>query len=770
MSTIVLMLRILGMLLLLAGSALAVERAQGECMQGAKLVVSNGVNSASRFMRSYVNVTGGVPTSGCTVTVYRAGTSTIATLTSNTQVNTANPFTADATGHWYFEAANGTYDVTLSGAGIPTPFTIGSVFLNDPSPVIDVRTCGALANGTTDNTTAIQTCLNSLTSGGTLLFPPGSACYKTTTITPLSNTTMAGTGCIDIIDDGTLTGRSIYINGVSNVTVRDLTIKSTNAASRTGVYGNIRTWNSSQLQFLNLKINGSSSMGMWIAYSTDILVDGNEITNTWADGIGFSRGVQRARVSNNNIYFIGDDGISATGYMLDTDVGITYAHCRDITITGNTIYNLTKLVGRGIAINGAEYITITGNTTDTIYDTGIIVASIAGAINGFSTYYSHHVTISGNTTRNTGVGADPDQARAGIYFSLARSGTITGNTVYGTNQDGISVAAIGKDVRIVGNDVSNIGARGIISTQNSAFVSDARLITELFTDLAQPGVSAPVGISDVTIADNIVRTTTSFGISVEGETALHSFGHIVSNNDLYLTGSGGIEILKSDGIIVSNNRVRSAPGDGISLGTLTAGTVTGNVVTSSTQVGITCVTCDHVAISGNVATGNGAGGIYSDPTSSFDLVAGNITTGNTSFQITVDNSSSNTSMAFNNIGVDDFGGGPITEAGRLLQFPNGVYTGPVAAATLTTRIAHYVTTFTPTSVAANTCAAQSFTLTGLVAGEFVINVTKGNPQAGLGIGGADVPSNNTLRLNFCNNTASPITPTASETYGVAVLR
>ena len=68
---------------------------------------------------------------GCTVTVYLAGTLTTATIYSNPGgTSLSNPFQANTqNGFWQFFAANNTYDVQLSGAGIPTPFTITNLII-----------------------------------------------------------------------------------------------------------------------------------------------------------------------------------------------------------------------------------------------------------------------------------------------------------------------------------------------------------------------------------------------------------------------------------------------------------------------------------------------------------------------------------------------------------------------------------------------------------------------------------------------------------------
>jgi len=78
-------------------------------------------------------------------------------------------------------------------------------------------------------------------------------------------------------------------------------------------------------------------------------------------------------------------------------------------------------------------------------------------------------------------------------------------------------------------------------------------------------------------------------------------------------------------------------------------------------------------------------------------------------------------------------------------------------------------TLSPISVAANTVAEQTFTVQGLMIGDF-ISVTKPTTQAGLGIVNARVSAANTLAVAFNNATAATITPTASEIYTITVDR
>jgi hypothetical protein len=76
----------------------------------------------------------------------------------------------------------------------------------------------------------------------------------------------------------------------------------------------------------------------------------------------------------------------------------------------------------------------------------------------------------------------------------------------------------------------------------------------------------------------------------------------------------------------------------------------------------------------------------------------------------------------------------------------------------------------PAAVAANTCAAQSFTVTGLAAGDILIAVNKPTEQAGLSVLPGHVSAANTATLNFCNHTAASITPTAGESYNFVAVQ
>ncbi len=142
-------------LMLMTVPAFAYESAQGWCEKGGVKVSTGGLTSSTNVQASYPS---------CTVTVYVHGTSTLATIYSD---NAATPtpipggsFSATTTGHWTFYAANGSYDIVLSGGGFSAPFTISDVIIGGSSGTNCVNSPGS------DFGQVLAACLASLPNTG----------------------------------------------------------------------------------------------------------------------------------------------------------------------------------------------------------------------------------------------------------------------------------------------------------------------------------------------------------------------------------------------------------------------------------------------------------------------------------------------------------------------------------------------------------------------------------------------------------------------------
>lgn len=142
--------------------ALANQNAQGWCETGARPVVTSGLSSATKVQQSF-------PSCTITVFVHGGGIATIFSDSSNTPL--ANPFTAQSNGRWQFFAANGIYDVQMSGAGFPVPVTLTSIQLSDPANQSAAIPCTTLAFSSAPIYAATNNACYQLTLTGNITTP-----------------------------------------------------------------------------------------------------------------------------------------------------------------------------------------------------------------------------------------------------------------------------------------------------------------------------------------------------------------------------------------------------------------------------------------------------------------------------------------------------------------------------------------------------------------------------------------------------------------------
>ncbi len=108
----------------------------------------------------------------------------------------------------------------------------------------------------------------------------------------------------------------------------------------------------------------------------------------------------------------------------------------------------------------------------------------------------------------------------------------------------------------------------------------------------------------------------------------------------------------------------------------------------------------------------------------------------------------------------------------LTNFPNGINAGTLVVGDGTPIGGFFVhqTTLSPTVLAANTSAEQTFAVAGVVANDVLLSINKPTAQAGIGIVGQRVVSDGTVGITFANFTAGTIVPTASQVYDIVTLK
>lgn len=327
----------------------------------------------------------GQPISGAVITVCQAGAtgspcSPLASISKNTQGGSTNPFNADQYGNYSFYALPGDYVVQVSAVGsgtntqnISLPWDaiytgysptfsgltmLGAVsgFQDKNGQVFNVKAYGAVGNGTTDDTAAINTTYTAAKAvHGTVFFPTGT--YKYTS--PLNFTGTAGVsfqgpktagagsgvaGAVLDYEGSTLSSTCpVEFTNSSYITVEGLAFASVNPVACQVLLGSagsesfhidfIDDWFQSQATVATVAIFGAENIS-FKGNHTDIVYGANGnagvlISSNGGSGYGIS--------SNFSYTF---SASSTTGYYFGPNIvfdGYGSAHALELDGTGDGI-------------------------------------------------------------------------------------------------------------------------------------------------------------------------------------------------------------------------------------------------------------------------------------------------------------------------------------------------------------------------------------------------------------------------------------------------
>jgi hypothetical protein len=578
-------------------SAFALGKLQGYAELGGQSVSVAGFSSTTKVQKTFP---------GATVTVYLGGTTTLATIYADEALtDKGNPFTADAAssttpGFWFFYAADGTYDVKFSGTGITTPWTISGLDAGDSaSAAVDITSYGAVADGVTNNDTAITNAITAVAAagGGEVIVPCTSSSFLLTsavTLTSLSNIAIVGRGLC------------------SHITV-NLLDSAFEVASSTGI------------QFRNLYISGTMARGIAVKASSVITLESVKISGCTLSapqsfGAPSSDFAAAFYMTNTTDVLLDDVTFTGNGFGTSNTVSST-----DFISTGAAqrirVQN-SRLISTSVTMNIIIQTDAAGQTNHTHWVTN---NDIGGAITktnntawgyGVAVYHSSstvsEVWISKNRINGTGGNGVYVPANTDIHILNNRientCQTVTGGALaegaIGVASD-IVLPALATDIEIVGNIIKTSGKAGIRCDCGDAVISlnDIDAVTGAAISLNRI-------FDNVSITSNIITNATGGGIV--GVAAGSGSNWIVSRNIIGVTGTGaaaygislvnitnnltcdgniinsagsyGVLLQTVNGFTLSNTKIINASNnannsfDGVFLNSVTAGTVTGNVV------------------------------------------------------------------------------------------------------------------------------------------------------------------------------------------------
>jgi hypothetical protein len=237
---------------------------------------------------------------------------------------------------------------------------------------------GAVRDGSTDDTTAIQAALDSLTSGGILYFSAGTYSFTNLTITN-AGVTLQGSGWGSVLESSLAatgeTATAILIQA-SNVTARDfkltyatlptaLATSSTWVTTNNGIGVGVNPA-ASNTYYENVTIDhvwiyGGKTHGICIGRNINTTVTNCRIEETWGTGI-WNTFPRQTKIVNNYIAETEDAGIDLTSNgTLVADP--PWVDGYDAIVSGNTLYHVMS----GISTHGIDNAIISDNIINTTY-------------------------------------------------------------------------------------------------------------------------------------------------------------------------------------------------------------------------------------------------------------------------------------------------------------------------------------------------------------------------------------------------------------------
>lgn len=360
----------------------------------------------------------------------------------------------------------------------PVPPTSGGLAPNSipPGPLasdLNITAYGAIGDGKTDNSRAIQNAINAAASKGVRVYVPAGV-FAHAEMIYLNGVKMNGSGVASVLLSTNGNNEPIVLQGNGPV-LSNVKVATTYGGARMYAGWNSAVWidRASNFQVDHVLVDKAASIGILNYGGTNGKITNNTVINTLADAIHNTYRAAYILVDGNYIENVADDGVAVVSYMADG--GITH----DITATNNVIKNLTW--GRNMSVVGGQNILYKNNYASGNPRAACLYLS-AEPPGNYNTYGDHNVRTENNTLENcgsviTGHGAVMMWAPSNVLD--ASNGIVVQNTVIRlTGQPGIvlngpktyNVSLINNSLQ--GQSFNNFGAAGQVIT-NTAWTSGA---------------------------------------------------------------------------------------------------------------------------------------------------------------------------------------------------------------------------------------------------------------------------------------------------------
>jgi hypothetical protein len=345
--------------------------------------------------------------------------------------------------------------------------------------VHSVREFGAVGDGVTDDTAALQRAFDRAGTGAIVQFPAGTYLYSRVLTVAHDDVILRG-------DHATLQARTPEAQALTlkgdRIAVLWLTLR---GAARK----RLDTPDSAQMvitgrwtQVVGATVSGGASAGIFVFGAQDFRIVGNRVYGTLADGIHMTEGARRGVVEGNVVFGTGDDMIAVVSYRPNVVAPDNRGLAGDILIENNNVSGNSW--GRGITVVGGEHIAVTRNKVSQVWGAaGIYVAQERS----YKTYGNTNIYIGGNAISAIQTAAPP------LGRGYARHGAIDINT---SNEAPVQF------IDVENNRIDSVGFSGI---RVLGTVCHLRLSNNILTSVQKQAGGLPIGVVDDSCSPAAIR-------------------------------------------------------------------------------------------------------------------------------------------------------------------------------------------------------------------------------------------------------------------------
>lgn len=277
----------------------------------------------------------------------------------------------------------------------------GGLSLYPRAPAINPVDLGAVGDGRTDDSAALQRAFDTVPEGGTVTLPSGRVFAHTQVLTlARRNVRVTGGGTLLATREAT----SEFLVRADGVRIEGITLSISSTTRRWDAYEQmkLRIGPSNGVIVSDVTITGSAASGVFIGGAANFQLIRLQVRDTRADGIHITEGSSQGKVTDARVSGTGDDGVAVVSYR-------DYPVCSFITVSGARVSR--QKWGRAYAVVGGQDITMSNLYAEYSSSAGIYLSSEAN----YNTWPVARVAVTGATLVKSNQNATVDQGAVLLY-------------------------------------------------------------------------------------------------------------------------------------------------------------------------------------------------------------------------------------------------------------------------------------------------------------------------------------------------------------------